>query len=503
MTRTARRRLTIVGIIRSMVAEATTASPATKLGETLRELGYSEDGVHDLLGEDAYDGGPEDVPALARRLEGGRLSTVIELLFLMRRVSEEDAVRALGVDGLDALVQTRLAEVRDGEVVPRARVLPVDDLLVAGDGHSKGIDDPPDYVAPFSPTSRVLAALTPRHHVGTAVDVGTGSGAQALFAAQHADHVIATDVNERALEFTQLNAELNGFTNIECRLGSLFEPVANETFDLITCNAPYVISPERRWMYRDAGYAGDELSARIVEGATAHLADGGFATLNVSWLGASEDEPDERVLSWIDTRTCDAWVLVAWEADPLSHAAEWTADQIELSAVDSALDEWTEYFDRLGAGWVSEGTVILRRRSGAARDVRIDTIDPDDLDDAADQVGRAFASRERLSQLPRADALLDVPVVLASRLRLEHELDPRGRRSEAFVSVEEGTNSALETTPLALDVVSELSRTPTVGEAADTVARRLGVSGADVPKLRRESLRVARELLELGALVFA
>ena len=33
-------------------------------------------------------------------------------------------------------------------------------------------------------------------------------------------------------------------------------------FDLITCNAPYVVSPERRWIYRDAGFeAGRALGA--------------------------------------------------------------------------------------------------------------------------------------------------------------------------------------------------------------------------------------------------
>ena len=49
---------------------------------------------------------------------------------------------------------------------------------------------------------------------------------------------------------------------MECRRGSLFEPVAGETFDLITCNAPYVVSPEQRWAYRDSGFQADEISER-------------------------------------------------------------------------------------------------------------------------------------------------------------------------------------------------------------------------------------------------
>ena len=92
-------------------------------------------------------------------------------------------------------------------------------------------------MATYTPTARVLDSLTPRPRVDRALDVGTGSGIHALLAAQHARQVIATDVNPRALAYTELNAALNGLRNIETRQGSLFEPVEGETFDLITCSA--------------------------------------------------------------------------------------------------------------------------------------------------------------------------------------------------------------------------------------------------------------------------
>src|SRR5581483_8369941 len=97
--------------------------------------------------------------------------------------------------------------------------------------------DPPGWVGSFSPTAYWLASLTPRRRVARALDVGTGNGAQALLAARHSGHVVATNVTERALAFTRTNAALNGIENVETRAGSLFEPVAGETFDLITCNA--------------------------------------------------------------------------------------------------------------------------------------------------------------------------------------------------------------------------------------------------------------------------
>ena len=54
--------------------------------------------------------------------------------------------------------------------------------------------------------------------------------------------VVATDVNPRALAMARLTAELNEL-DIDVRDGSLFDPVAGETFDLIATNPPFVISP--------------------------------------------------------------------------------------------------------------------------------------------------------------------------------------------------------------------------------------------------------------------
>jgi len=191
---------------------------AKSLGFALRAVGYSESAVHELLGEDAFSGGEEDAPADERRLPEGRLATVIRIFFLQRPVPTGEAVQALGRGGVEALETTGLATVGD-ELVPRVRILPIGRLLVTADGYTQG-DDPPDYVAVYSPTSRLCDSLTPRPRVARALDVGTGSGIHALLAAAHAEHVVATDVNARALAFTELNAALNGVTNVECRRGS-------------------------------------------------------------------------------------------------------------------------------------------------------------------------------------------------------------------------------------------------------------------------------------------
>jgi len=475
---------------------------AATVGDALRGVGYSEDGVVDLLGDDAYSGDADDIPVNERMLPDTRLATAVRAFFLLRPVPTDVAVEALGRGAVDSLGAAGLADVGD-EVVPRARILPVDDLYVAADGFSRDVDDPPDYVAAYTPTARLLDSLTPRTRVERALDVGTGSGIHALRAAAHARHVIATDVNPRALEFTKLNAALNGLTNIEVRHGSLFEPVGGETFDLITCNAPYVVSPERRWAYRDAGGTADEVSERVVAEAAAHLNEGGFATMLVSWVAEDEDEPDERVLAWTSRTGCDSWILVAEESDPLGHAAAWNSHLAgDPEAYGAALDEWTRYLDELGVRWVSDGAVILRRRAGGRPTVRVDSVDEDDVEEASEQIERAFDARSRLEELGRNE-LLEQGLSVAMPLRLEHDLEPTPDAPvpvDAVVALATGTNSAVETTPDALELLGRLDGETPLEDVVEAVADLHDLDDDALREFRRDALDLCRELLELGAL---
>src|SRR5699024_5228937 len=128
--------------------------------------------------------------------------------------------RALPHTGSAGLVTLGLA-VADGEsVTPTATVRPQlfgDD---SGDGEwwiAADLDElatgggslAADYVLGVGGASITLAGLhlpTPATRV---LDLGTGCGIQALRAARYADHVVATDISERALAFTRMNAILN------------------------------------------------------------------------------------------------------------------------------------------------------------------------------------------------------------------------------------------------------------------------------------------------------
>jgi protein-L-isoaspartate O-methyltransferase len=471
---------------------------AERLGAALRNVGYDEDAVADLLGEDGVSTGLDEVPVHERRLSDSPLATTIRLLLLQLPVPVAGAVEAFGQQGLDALLTTRLADVVGDHVVPRARIVPAEELYMAFDGFARGADDPVGFVAPYTPTASWLAALTPRRHFARALDVGTGNGVHALLAARHCDHVIATDINERALAFTEINAAMNELDNVETRLGSLFEPVAGQTFDLITCNAPYVVSPESRWQYRDSGLPADEVSKRVVEQAAASLTDDGFATLLVSWVAPDEERADDRLDAWVDGSGCDAWVLAMTDSDPLEHAAGWNEHlSDDPEAYGAALDEWVAYFDSLEIGWVSEGAVVLHKRDAAEHVLRVDEVDTDELEFAGDQIERVFAAHARLDGVDD-DGLLQQTIVLASDVRVERVLDPGTREPDTVLYLEEGTNTEYELDPDVAEVVAVLDGGLTLGRAIERVSRAFELDRREIAELRGDSLDQVRDLLALG-----
>ncbi|HET9982436.1 MAG TPA: peptide chain release factor N(5)-glutamine methyltransferase [Longimicrobiales bacterium] len=130
----------------------------------------------------------------------------------------------------------------------------------------------------------------------TALDLGTGSGAIALSLAKEGPfrRVVATDVSAAALELARENADALGLgERIELRAGSLWDAVlADERFDVIVSNPPYVAERDRatlapevlEWEPAGAlfgGAAGYDVIEPLVRGAPSHLAPGGLLAVEV------------------------------------------------------------------------------------------------------------------------------------------------------------------------------------------------------------------------------
>ncbi len=93
----------------------------------------------------------------------------------------------------------------------------------------------------------------------TVLDLATGSGMIAIFCAEKAKKVIATDINPRAINYGIFNAILNSVEDkVEFRLGDLFKPVQRLKFNLIIWNGPTVAVPKTPDKYPVYSYGGTD-----------------------------------------------------------------------------------------------------------------------------------------------------------------------------------------------------------------------------------------------------
>jgi hypothetical protein len=468
----------------------------------LRDCGYTREGIQgalgmsgDLLSRQA------DRPVHLRRLTGdGPLDTLIRLFLLDAAVEADVAEAALTTAGLAALEKLRMVEQSDGEVRGRLRLVPHGEILVASDLPDRE-GKHPDHVAGVHRPSVTLADLTVRLPVERALDMGTGCGIQAILAASHAERVIGTDVNERALAFAELNAALNGIENVEFRAGSFFEPVEGETFGLVVSNPPYVISPESEYLFRDSGLGRDRVSERLVGELPALLDEGAFGTIMVSWIQEGDD-PSTRPRAWLEGSGCDAWMLHTGVEDPLTTAAGWNRDQAhDEQAYGAAIDRWVEYFRAEEIGALAYGGLILRRRSGGSNWVRSRELPNDPREQPAEHVLRLFTGQDVLAAHSDAD-LAGARLSLAEGVVIERRLrrSADGWEEGAELTLTEGIPFNAELDGVTAAFLTQLDGSGTLEAVVEQLAQAYEVP---LERLMASGIRIAREMLELGFAVLA
>ncbi|HEX6247914.1 MAG TPA: class I SAM-dependent methyltransferase [Nocardioidaceae bacterium] len=315
----------------------------------------------------------ETTPGLRRTADGSPLATLTRLWLLQATVARDAADRALP-DLVEPLADLGVLELRGDRVRALVDVRPyadeehdwwvLSDLTPGLDGRNLRVG--PDHVLGISSASTSLAQLTIREPVDSALDLGTGCGVQALHLATHVQEVRATDVNERALWITGLNAELNGVASeVDVVDGSLYDPVAQERFDLIVTNPPFVISPAtgERLVYRDSGLPGDEVVRRVVSEAPAHLRPGGWAQVLANWVIEADRPWDQRLREWVAGSGCDVWVVQREVADPAAYVELWLKDAGLHGTPDYAerYDAWLAWFEERGVEGIGFGWLNLRR----------------------------------------------------------------------------------------------------------------------------------------------
>ncbi|MET9479833.1 methyltransferase [Streptomyces sp. NPDC006638] len=493
---------------------STTSLPSpdhsSRLREVLLAADFTADGLLDLLGAPAYTAlaRSETVPALRATRGHTALESLVRLFLLQRPVAREHAERALPLP--EALAGGWITEDGD-EIRATVDVRPYggpegQDWFIVSDlgcavGGAGGVGDHDEgVVLGVGGASTTLAGITVRTPVDSALDLGTGSGIQALHATRHATRVTATDLNPRALAFTRLTLALSGAPEADLRQGSLFEPVADETYDLIVSNPPFVISPGARLTYRDGGMAGDDLCRTLVSQAGDRLNQGGYAQFLANWEHVEGEEWQERLRSWVP-RGCDAWIVQREVQDITQYAELWLRDGGDHRSDPEAYAErygaWLDEFESRGTKAVGFGWITLRK-SGAEQPSVVAEEWPHSVEQPLGDAVQAHFERQDYLRAHDDAALLADHFVLATEVVQEQVGLPGAEDPEHVVLRQHrGMRRATKVDTVGAGFAGVCDGTLSAGRILDAIAQ---VMGEDPVLLRDRTPQSIRLLVEEGFL---
>lgn len=366
----------------------------------LNEAGYGEAQVADRLGLPDPDLGANEQAALwAWRARGtDALSLAIRLFLLERAVGETAARRGLGAASTDALLALGLVRRQGARLEPTAQLSLHADRIIAGD-RTPATRSRADADLALGPTNatRLLDRCTLRAPVRRALDLGTGTGYLALRLSDHATEVVGTDVSARALAFARFNAGLARAARVRFVRSDRFEALGRQRFDLITGNLPFVISPDRRYVYRDAGLPADDFLGSVVSAAGVHLVEGGRAQFLGQWVcDGDHATEEERLATWTAAAGCDALVW-RFQVEPVDrYAARWVAGPTETSAPERErrMARWLAHYHSAGIRSIATGLLTLRRRKAPRHFLQIEDVPVPDRP-CADDLARRFQELEQ------------------------------------------------------------------------------------------------------------
>jgi Methyltransferase small domain len=467
---------------------------------------YSEQGLRATLGVgDLLEIRTIDRPAgLRRTRDGSPLATLVRLFFLGATVDAQAARHAVAPMSLESWATAGLIALEDDQARPLVKVAPYHGLLLAADMLTRlraGASD--DFVLGVSKSSVLLGHIMITRPARHALDLGAGCGILALLASPCSERVDATDKNPRATAFARFNAQLNGLTNVECRTGDLFEPVAGRRFDLVISNPPYVIAPTVRYLFADSGVRGDEFCRRLVRLAPSFLEEGGYCQVMANWGQRPGQSWQEPLANWFDDLGCDVVVWGAETQDASSYALNW----IQQTEPDYAprlgplYDDWMSYFDREGIEAVTYGLITMRRANGRPGWVRFAKVPKGSSAPGGGHILHRFELQDFLESAGD-EALLDQQFRLAPDVRLEQHYAPKPGGLAAVVS---RLHLAREPAYYSMEIDSPVATFVMLyrGERRlrDVFGEMAGAMQVDFDSVVPGGLAIARRLVENGFLL--
>jgi Methyltransferase small domain len=430
--------------------------------------------------------GAEDTSMLKLLLAWFYLGDSIECAF---------ASDLIPADVLACLVNTGMLVRKGRRLMPGVMLTPDQGFFFASDNSLRWQCKTDDVVIWPNPTSQLLDRFTIRRPLHAGLDLGAGCGIQAILSARHCAHVIATDLNPRAMEFTRFNAWLNDVPNIDCLAGDTFEPVRDRTFDLIVANPPFFVTPSSDRLYCENSMHLDHYCRRTIQEASAHLNEGGWAQMTLEWVQVTGQAWQERLQEWVRGSGCDVLLLHCYTRE----ASAYARDRIEqgpggAASLDS-LPQWLAYYRQYGVEQIHGGLLAMRRRSGSNW-MRIEEMPAKPGEPFGDEIWDAFACNSFTAHQPSDECVLAAQPRLAAQIRLEQRSRPSDRRwaiDEMTLRLITGLPASIGIDPAVADFLGRLDGRVTVAEAITAFSAEIP---ADPCIVRRDCLRAVRHLIE-------
>lgn len=368
------------------------------------------------------------------RLPNDGLGDLIRL-FLLRVKLPETRIRVIFEDEcFNALVQLGILTRHGGLWASRVQIYCTNDLYIATD-HRYLIypedalqEDPVMYVGL---DSTGLTYVAPRSPCDKLLDLCTGSGVQALTGSRYAHHVVGIDLNPRAIRFARFNAQLNGIRNVYFLQGDLYGAVAGQKFDVILANPPFVPSPTTDLKFRDGGFRGEDILARIIVGAASALRP--YGQLHI-------------VTDLVDVNNYEAKLEKWWRGGPAHKLVLQTADRDDtqfsvphchapfgqrLQDYNEELEHWIKNFHEARIGAVNFGYILIHCLAETDHPSYFQRTISNPAKPIYQQVEAYFAQRLQLSDPAKEDFFLQI--VDGVRIRSEYSIDKPDRSVEVFV----------------------------------------------------------------------
>lgn len=476
---------------------------ASALLNAFQEAGYVEAQIRQHLGAAELPSRQlRNLPRLLdRTAEPTALNTLLRWFWLGAPVTATAAAETVVPETISLLEKTGLIVERDGDWMATAMLLPVDGLLVAAD-HPAAIErQESELVLWPNPTSRFLTKFAVRRRSRATLDLGTGSGILSLTAAKFSDKVIATDLNERAVEFARFNAWLNGVKNIEVVAGDCFAPVAGEKFDLILSNPPFFITPQSGYMFCDNPMDLDGLCRRLVKEAPEYLNEGGYLQMLCEWAQLKGQGWEERVAEWLDGTGCDAWVMKGLTENPAEYAQHRIRETSQDPAGDAkAFDGYMNYYRQRGVESIHDGLIVMRKRTGKNW-ARLEEVPKTPGGELGEMIVATFAAQDLLIEKSEDTELLELKPKLTEHVRLEQICDQsegRWRAESLTLRLVSGFPFHMTVQPLVAEFLAGCDGTAAAKEAIGRFAAQVE---APLEQVQSECLAMMRKLVERGFMV--